>query len=77
MRGIVLPAAKDDLREGIAFYEQQEPGLGKKYFKCIQEDLVRLQMNAGVHVRVGDWYRALSSTFETALFYKISRAPFE
>jgi hypothetical protein len=59
-----------DLNEGFLFYESQEPGLGDYFSSCLRADIEGLKLTAGMHRRIGGFYRLLSRVFPYGVFYK-------
>lgn len=45
----LLETAKEDLREGWNFYEQNAVGLGDYFLDCMQADVRSLKVFAGIH----------------------------
>ena len=60
-----------DLFDGIAFYEQQSPGLGRYFSECIRSDIRSLRTYAGIHRKILGYHRLLSEKFPYAIFYRI------
>lgn len=68
----VLDDAEEDLAAGFVFYEQQQPGLGRYFFRSLWTDIETLRTNAGIHrVLFGKYHRLLSPKFPYAIFYRI------
>lgn len=65
----LLEAAKEDLREGWAFYERQSAGLGDYFLDSIQADVRSLKIYAGVHEMADDFHRLLAKRFPFAVYY--------
>ena len=65
-------SAKDDLRDGYGFYNAQEVGLGDYFYDCLMSDIDALAYYGGVHRQYRGFYRALSSRFPYAIYYKLS-----
>jgi plasmid stabilization system protein ParE len=65
----LLEAAKEDLREGWAFYERQSAGLGDYFLDSIQADVRSLKLFAGVHEMADDFHRLLVKRFPFAVYY--------
>jgi hypothetical protein len=71
MRIIILPSAKEDLAEGFAFFEEQQPGLGAYFLESLFSDIDSLKIYAGVHCRVFGYHRLLSKRFTFAVYYSV------
>jgi plasmid stabilization system protein ParE len=71
MKLIILSWAEQDLLNGRDFYDAQEPGVGEYFLDCLSADIESLAYYAGIHRKVGRYYRALSRVFPYALYYKI------
>ena len=67
----LLEAAKDDLRAGYRFYEQQSAGLGAYFLDCMQADVRSLQVFAGIHAKAEGFHRMLAKRFPFAIYYLI------
>ena len=65
-------AAKEDLRSGYEFYNAQEFGLGDYFYDCLMSDIDALAYYGGVHRQYHGFYKALSSRFPYAIYYKLS-----
>ncbi len=70
----ILESAKDDLREGFRFYENQSRGLGEYFLDSIQSDVRSLQVFAGIHVKADGFFRLLSKRFPFAIYYLVENA---
>jgi len=68
----VFRGAKEDLRDGFAFYEAQERGLGDYFYDCLMSDIDALAYYGGVHRQYRGFYKALSARFPFAIYYKLS-----
>ena len=66
----ILNEAELDIANGIEFYEVQKEGLGRYFYNSILSDINSLQLYAGIHYRVKNFYRALSKNFPFAIYYK-------
>jgi hypothetical protein len=65
--------AKQDLRDGFHFYEQQESGLGIYFLESLYSDVDSLKIFSGTHeVHFSKYHRALSKRFPFAIYYTIS-----
>jgi plasmid stabilization system protein ParE len=66
-------SARADLLAGYDFYDAQRAGLGDYFTDTLLSDLEGLLIHAGVHVQIpGGFYRALSSRFPYAIYYRLS-----
>jgi hypothetical protein len=73
MRIRVLDLAERDLAEGRRFYDDQQPGLGDYFVRCLLSDLHSLHLYAGIHrVFHGRYHRLLSKRFPFAVFYTVA-----
>ncbi|HRQ90920.1 MAG TPA: type II toxin-antitoxin system RelE/ParE family toxin, partial [Bacteroidia bacterium] len=65
---IVYSDAANDLEEGRAFYDSQEPGVGDYFVDSILSDIERLPMRNGIHpIRFG-FHRLLASRFPFGIY---------
>ncbi|HEX7898851.1 MAG TPA: type II toxin-antitoxin system RelE/ParE family toxin [Planctomycetota bacterium] len=72
MRIEILESARDDLRLGHVFYEQQRPGLGNYFLDSLCSDIESLLITGGVHPVYFDQYqRLLSKRFPFAVYYRM------
>jgi plasmid stabilization system protein ParE len=69
----LLETAKEDLREGWKFYENNAPGLGDYFLDCIQADVRSLKFYAGIHEMSEGLHRMLAKRFPFAVYYLIER----
>ena len=67
----LLETAKEDLREGWNFYEQNAVGLGDYFLDCMQGDVRSLKVFAGVHEMADGFHRMLAKRFPFAVYYLI------
>lgn len=69
---VVLDEAADDLAAGVAFYDAQEPGIGRYFLDSLLADIASLRLHAGTHcVRFG-FHRMLASRFPFAVYYDVA-----
>ena len=68
----ILSLALDDLRQGRAFYEQQQPDIGDYFLDSLFSDVDALLIHAGVHEQHFGYYRALSKRFPYAIYYRLT-----
>jgi len=68
----ILDRAEDDLVEGHAFYERQEPGIGDYFLSSLYSDIDSLRLYGGIHRIVhGRHHRLLSRRFPFAVYYTV------
>ena len=67
----LLETAKEDLREGWKFYEQNASGLGDYFLDCLQADVGSLKVFAGIHEMSEGFHRMLAKRFPFAVYYLI------
>ena len=63
--------AREDLKLGFQFYEEQAPGLGKYFLECLFTDIDSLSRFAGIHETVDGFQRLLSKRFPFAIYYTV------
>ena len=68
---LILKEASDDLNEGKAFYDIQEPGVGDYFWDCMFSDIGSLIIFAGIHRKQLGLYKMLARRFPYALYYDI------
>ena len=68
----ILSLALDDLAQGRAFYERQQPGIGDYFLDTLFSDVEALLIHAGVHERHFGYHRALSKRFPYAIYYRLA-----
>lgn len=71
MKIVILNRAQLDLLAGYWFYEKQSPGVGSHYVRTLKVEIDSLADTAGVHRRVGTYYRHLVRKFSTAIYYSL------
>ena len=71
MNLLILPSARDDLRDGFYFYEKQQKGLGDYFLDSVSADIDSLTLYAGIHRQVHGTYRLLCHRFPFAVYYEI------
>lgn len=74
MNLLVLPSARDDLRDGFYFYEKQQTGLGAYFLDSVSADIDSLAIHAGIHRRVHGVHRMLCRVFPFAVYYDVDAA---
>jgi len=67
----ILPSAREDLAEGLAFYEPQGEGLGSYFLESLYSDIDSLRLFAGIHRKVFGFHRMLSKRFPYAVYYSM------
>jgi len=68
---LILKEAADDLNEGRAFYDIQEPGVGDYFWDCMISDIESLIIYASIHEKQLGFYKMLAKRFPYALYYDI------
>ena len=66
------PEARLDIYEASRFYDRQSDGLGDKFVESIFEDMVRLSQFAGIHSKLGRYFRILSQKFPFMICYDVN-----
>jgi plasmid stabilization system protein ParE len=66
------PEARLDIYEASRFYDRQSDGLGDKFVESIFEDMERLSQFAGIHSKLGRYFRILSRKFPFMICYDVS-----
>ncbi len=67
----ILNSAKQDLIDGYFFYEKQSEYLGNYFLDSLYSDIDSLLIYAGIHGIHFTYFRALSTKFPFAIYYKI------
>jgi hypothetical protein len=75
MKIVILPAARDDLADGLRFYEHQQEGLGGYFLESLFSDIDSLHLYAGIHRKVFANHRLLSKRFLTPFTTPRKREP--
>ena len=71
MKVRILESARQDLREGYTFYEQQQEGVGNYFLDTLCAEIDSLALYGGIHpLRLG-FHRMLSAKFPYAVYYRI------
>lgn len=73
MKVRILESARDDLREGYRFYEQQQDGIGDYFLDMLSAEIDSLALYGGIHAVRSGYYRMLSARFPFAVYYRIER----
>jgi plasmid stabilization system protein ParE len=63
--------AREDLKLGFQFYEEQAPGLGQYFLECLFTDIDSLTKFAGIHETADGFQRLLSKRFPFAIYYTV------
>ena len=71
MKVEILGAAEDDLIDGHAFYERQQPGIGDYFLDTLFSEIDSLQLYGGTHRKKWGKFRMLSRRFPFGVFYTI------
>lgn len=71
MRLEILDEARDDLVQGVHFYESREAGLGGYFLDCLFSDIEALLVYAGIHQVIFGHHRCLSKRFPFAIYYSV------
>lgn len=71
MRIRILRSALEDLRDGRAFYDAQEVGVGDYFYDSLFSDIDSLALYAGIHRELWGYHRMLSKRFPYAIYYKM------
>jgi plasmid stabilization system protein ParE len=66
---IVLPDAEQDVAEAYAWYDEQEPGLGEEFLRCVDACVLSLCRSPKLYPFAHETYRrALVRRFPYAIF---------
>lgn len=72
MKVEVLGDAEEDLADGFLFYEKQQPGLGRYFFRSLWADIDTLKDHAGIHrVMFGRYHWLVAKKFPYAVYYRV------
>ena len=67
----ILPEARQDLAEAFDWYEEQSPGLGLEFFRCVEACVQSVRASPKLYPTVHEEYRrALVRRFPYAVFYE-------
>ena len=67
---IILPDAEKDAANAYNWYEQQEPGLGEEFLRCIDARIQLIRRNPEIYQVVHETYRkAIVRRFPYVIFY--------
>jgi len=68
---ILLPEAVQDITDAYAWYENQQPGLGEEFLRCVEACLLAMKRNPDMYAVIHETYRrALVRRFPYAIFYE-------
>jgi plasmid stabilization system protein ParE len=68
----LLPAARQDIADGFAWYEQQSLGLGLEFVRCVEATVVSIQRHPEMYPAVlASYRRALVRRFPYVIFYEV------
>jgi len=73
MKVRILESAREDLREGCRFYEQQQDGVGDYFLGMLSAEIDSLTVYGGIHPIRAGCHRMLSVRFPFAVYYRIER----
>ncbi len=78
MKIIYLISAKQDLYDGVEFYNQQDKGLGLYFLESIYSDIDSLRLFPKKYsVHFDGFYRMLTKRFPYAIYYTINNEQIE
>ena len=70
---ILLPEAKADVADAYFWYEEQSPGLGREFLRCVETSLLAIQRNPLIYPTVHESYRrSLVRRFPYAIFFEFA-----
>ena len=72
MKVRILASAINDLIAGRKIYDRQGEGLGDYFFDSIFADIDSLALHGGIHLKVFNHHRYLSSRFPYAIYYQMN-----
>jgi plasmid stabilization system protein ParE len=67
----ILESAREDLRAGYRFYEQQQDGAGDYFLDMLSAEIDSLALSGGIHAMQSGYHRMLSRRFPFAVYYRI------
>lgn len=68
---VILKEAINDLKDGQAFYNQREVGVGDYFWDSLISDIESLIIYAGIHLKQYGFYRMLAKRFPYAIYYEL------
>jgi plasmid stabilization system protein ParE len=73
-RSVMLPTAKEDLREAAKWYNQARPGLGKELVARVRERLAELRTSPlTCQIRYSEVHTALVEQFPYMIHYYVNQ----
>jgi len=72
---IVLPEAEQDAAQGYVWYEDQEPGLGEEFLRCVDACIQFIRRSPGMYQVVHESYRRVWFGDSLTLFSMSIRIP--
>lgn len=73
MKVRILESAREDLRKGYRFYEQQQEGVGDYFLDMLCAEIDSLALYGEIHAIRSGYHRMLSGRFPFAVYYRIER----
>jgi plasmid stabilization system protein ParE len=71
-KAIILPAAREDIRDAAIWYNKQQADLGKKFIAEVRDMVLHIQRNPKAsNVRYGNISTAVLSVFPFMVHYSI------
>ena len=67
----VLGAAERHLDEGYQWYEQQDPGTGDYFLRCVAAEIESLRRFVGIHRKVHGLHRLNTAKFPFGIYYTV------
>lgn len=72
-KSIILPLAKEDIREAARWYNKQSPGLGKRYTAEVRESVLFIRQNpTACNIRYDKVRTAVLKVFPFMIHYTIN-----
>ena len=69
---VLLPRAKQDIREAAIWYSSKQKGLGKRFTSCVRKTIFKIQQNPSIiAVRYDDIRTAVLDVFPYMIHYTI------
>jgi toxin ParE1/3/4 len=68
---VFKPAVFNEIQAYISYYEEQTPGLGKKFYDCLSKNIERLQINPYYQVRYKNIRTLSLKRFPFVIHYQI------
>lgn len=74
-KSIILPLAKQDIKEAVKWYNERLPGLGKRFTAHVRKKVLFIRENPeAVAIRYDDTRTVVLDTFPYMIHYTIDRA---